>query len=86
MGVLQLILSETPLLPFNVTRYTTALTLVVNQLKPANATVLSIKLDTSLLLYDNKDFILVPLRNAINDFGIAAEDFVRRSKTIDTKK
>jgi hypothetical protein len=40
MGVLALLLSETPVIQFNVTRYTTALTQAMNNLKPTNATVL----------------------------------------------
>jgi hypothetical protein len=43
-GVLALILSESPLLPLNVSRYTSALRQAMNNLKPANAAVLSIKI------------------------------------------
>jgi hypothetical protein len=42
-GVLALLLSETPVLQFNVTRYTIGLTQAMNSLKPNNATVLSMK-------------------------------------------
>ncbi|CAF1229294.1 unnamed protein product [Rotaria sordida] len=65
IGVLVLLLSETPVLQFNVTRYTTALMQAMNNLKPNDPTVLD------------------PLRNAINDFGKTAEDFVARSKLMD---
>jgi hypothetical protein len=41
MGVLALLLSETPVLPFNVTRYTTGLRQAMNNLTPNNSTVLS---------------------------------------------
>jgi len=43
MGVLGLLLSENPVLPLNVTRYTTALTQAMNNLQPNNPTVLSRK-------------------------------------------
>ncbi len=43
MGVLALLLSETPVLPLNVTRYIPALKLAIDNLQPTNATVLSIK-------------------------------------------
>ncbi|CAF3820340.1 unnamed protein product [Rotaria sp. Silwood1] len=65
IGVLVLLLSEAPVLQFNVTRYTTALMQTMNNLKPNDPTVLD------------------PLRNAINDFGKTAEDFVARSKLMD---
>ncbi|CAF1641949.1 unnamed protein product, partial [Rotaria sordida] len=65
IGVLVLLLSETPVLQFNVTRYTTALMQAMNNLKPNDPTILD------------------PLRNAINDFGKTAEDFVARSKLMD---
>jgi hypothetical protein len=42
LGVLGLILSETPVLPLNVTRYVPALKLAMNGLRPTNATVLGI--------------------------------------------
>ncbi|CAF1301834.1 unnamed protein product [Rotaria sordida] len=65
IGVLVLLLSETPVLQFNVTRYTMALMQAMNNLKPNDPTILD------------------PLRNAINDFGKTAEDFVARSKLMD---
>ena len=40
MGVLALLLSETPVLPFNVTRYTLALTQALGNLRPRDPTVL----------------------------------------------
>ena len=43
MGVLALLLSETPLLQLNVTRYISALKLAIGNLKPINSTVLGIK-------------------------------------------
>jgi hypothetical protein len=43
-GVLALLLSETPILPLNVTRYTTALTQAMNNLGPSDPTVLSMKI------------------------------------------
>ncbi len=43
-GVLALLLSETPILPLNVTRYTTALREVLNSLQTNDTTVLSIKI------------------------------------------
>jgi hypothetical protein len=44
VGVLALLLSETPVLQFNVTRYTIALRQAMNNLTPNNSTVLGIKL------------------------------------------
>lgn len=44
IGVLVLLLSETPVLQFNVTRYTTALMQAMNNLKPNDPTVLGIKI------------------------------------------
>ncbi|CAF1640902.1 unnamed protein product [Rotaria sordida] len=67
-GVLTLLLSETPVLQFNVTRYATALIQAMNTLKPTDPTLLD------------------PLRNAINDFGKTAQDFVARSKSLDYEK
>ncbi|CAF4516396.1 unnamed protein product, partial [Rotaria sp. Silwood2] len=66
-GVLTLLLSETPVLPLNVTRYTTALMQAMTTLKPKDPTVLD------------------PLRSAINDFGNVAQDFVGRSKSLDSE-
>jgi hypothetical protein len=43
-GVLALLLSETPILPFNVTRYTTALIQAMNNLKPNDSRILSMKI------------------------------------------
>ncbi|CAM2718149.1 unnamed protein product [Rotaria socialis] len=65
MGVVALFLSETPVLQFNVSRYTIALREAMNNLKPNNPEALD------------------PLRQAINDFGATANDFMRRSKLID---
>ena len=42
VGVLALLLSETPVLPLNVHRYTSALTLAMDNLRPNNSTVLGI--------------------------------------------
>ncbi|CAF5141280.1 unnamed protein product, partial [Rotaria sp. Silwood1] len=67
-GVLTLLLSETSVLPFNVTRYTTALMQAMNSLKPKDSAVLD------------------PLRNAINDFGKATQDFAARLKSLDLEK
>ncbi|UJR30817.1 hypothetical protein I4U23_018335 [Adineta vaga] len=66
-GVLALLLSETPVLPFNIIRYTTALRKAVNSL-PLNDSI-----------------ILNPLLTAINDFEKASQDFVARSKTMETE-
>ncbi|CAF0826592.1 unnamed protein product [Adineta steineri] len=68
MGVLVLILSETPVLQLNVTRYTSALRQAMNNLKINDSTILN------------------PLRTAIDDFDKIAQDFVRRSKSMDTEK
>ncbi|CAF1329620.1 unnamed protein product [Adineta ricciae] len=65
-GVLALLLSETPVLPFNVSRYTIALREAMNSLQPSDASVLN------------------PLTKAIDDFGKIAQDFVARSKAMDT--
>ena len=43
MGTLALLLSETPVLQFNVTRYTPALRQAMNNLQPNDTTVLSMK-------------------------------------------
>ncbi|CAF1172104.1 unnamed protein product [Adineta steineri] len=67
MGVLILLLSETPVLQFNVTRYTLALRQAMNNLKINDSTILN------------------PLRTAIDDFDKIAQDFVRRSKLMDTE-
>ncbi|CAF0755051.1 unnamed protein product [Adineta steineri] len=67
MGVLVLILSETPVLQLNVTRYTSALRQAMNNLKINDSTILN------------------PLRTAIDDFDKIAQDFVRRSKSMDTE-
>jgi hypothetical protein len=56
MGVLALLLSETPVLKFNVTRYTTALTQAMNNLKPTNATVLGKTLMTSHFKHTKSPF------------------------------
>ncbi|CAF2689426.1 unnamed protein product, partial [Rotaria sp. Silwood2] len=66
-GILALLLSETPILQFNVTRYTTALMEAMNNLQPKDPRVLD------------------PLRNAINDYSKAAQDFVTRSKSMDSE-
>jgi hypothetical protein len=42
-GVLALLLSETPILPLNVSRYTLALTQAMNNLQSNDSTVLGIK-------------------------------------------
>ncbi|CAF4768009.1 unnamed protein product [Rotaria sp. Silwood1] len=67
MDFIALFLSETPVLQFNVTRYTTALMQAMNNLQPKDPKILD------------------PLRNAINDFSKAAQDFVTRSKSIDSE-
>ncbi|CAF0721862.1 unnamed protein product [Adineta steineri] len=67
MGVLILILSETPVLQLNVTRYTSALRQAMNNLKINDSTILN------------------PLRTAIDNFDEIAQDFVRRSKVMDTE-
>ncbi|CAF1357055.1 unnamed protein product [Adineta steineri] len=67
MGVLMLLLSETPVLQLNVTRYTSALRQAMNNLKINDSTILN------------------PLRSAIDDFDKTAQDFVRRSKSMDTE-
>ncbi|CAF4195305.1 unnamed protein product [Adineta steineri] len=67
MGVLILILSETPVLQLNVTRYTSALRQAMNNLKINDSTILN------------------PLRIAIDGFDKSAQDFVRRSKSMDTE-
>ncbi|CAF0745500.1 unnamed protein product [Adineta steineri] len=67
MGVLILLLSETPILQLNVTRYTFALRQTMNNLKINDPTILN------------------PLRSAIDDFDKTAQDFVRRSKVMDTE-
>ncbi|CAF4171678.1 unnamed protein product, partial [Adineta steineri] len=66
-GVLALILCETPVLPFNVNRYTTALRQTIDSFKTNDSTMFDL------------------LRSATNDFGIAAEEFVTRSKSMDVK-
>ncbi len=43
MGVLALMLSETPMLHLNVTRYIPALKLVIDSLSPINSTVLGMQ-------------------------------------------
>jgi len=43
VGVLALLLSETPILPLNVTRYALALAQAINNLQPNDPTVLGIK-------------------------------------------
>jgi hypothetical protein len=86
-GVLALLLSDTPVLPLNVTRYTTALTQAMNNLNPANPADLGIKL--FILSFNGKKYktlFLDVLRNAISDFGQGAEDFVARSKLMDVQK
>jgi len=50
-GVLALLLSENPVLPLNVTRYTTALTQAMNNLELNDSTVLSRKI---IVFYSNK--------------------------------
>jgi hypothetical protein len=50
-GVLALLLSENPVLPLNVIRYTTALTQAMNNLQPNDPAVLSRKI---IVLYSNK--------------------------------
>jgi hypothetical protein len=54
-GVLALLLSETPVLPLNVSRYTSALMRAVNSLQSINstATVLSIKIIIFALRSEN---------------------------------
>ena len=86
-GVLALLLSETPVLPLNVTRYTVALTQAMNNLKPSNSADLSMKLFI-LRFVENKIKLsfLDLLRTAISDFGKGAEDFVTRSKLMDVQK
>ncbi|CAF0720427.1 unnamed protein product [Adineta steineri] len=66
-GVLALILCETPVLPFSVNRYTTALRQTIDSFKTNDSTMFDL------------------LRSATNDFGIAAEEFVTRSKSMDVK-
>ncbi len=51
LGVLGLLLSENPVLPLNVTRYTTALTQGINNLQRNDPSVLSIEI---FFLYCNK--------------------------------
>ncbi len=43
MGVLALLLSETPVLPLNVTRYIPALKIAISNLRPINSTILGIQ-------------------------------------------
>jgi hypothetical protein len=43
-GILAMILSETPVLQFNVTRYTTALYQGLQSLKPANVSLLGMRI------------------------------------------
>ncbi len=51
LGVLGLLLSENPVLPLNVTRYTTALTQGINNLQRNDPSVLSMEI---FFLYRNK--------------------------------
>ncbi|CAF3975191.1 unnamed protein product [Rotaria sp. Silwood2] len=66
VGVLALILSETHILPFNVTRYTIAI-------------------KQSMKNIQQNDTQFLTLRNAISDFEKAAQDFVNRSKSLNTE-
>ena len=86
MGVLALLLSETPLLQLNVTRYISALKLAIGNLKPINSTVLGIQNNCSYNQIKNRKSISDLLQNAIDDFSTTAQDFVARSKSIDTEK
>jgi hypothetical protein len=51
-GVLALLLSETPVLPLNVSRYTSALQQAVNTLQPSDSAVLGMQ--NELLLHSDK--------------------------------
>jgi len=86
MGILALLLSETPVLQLNVTRYTIALRQAMSNLQPNNIAVLSIKELISLSNEKIESFLSDPLRNAIDDFDKVAQDFVARSKSMDAEK
>lgn len=85
-GVLALLLSETPVLPLNVSRYTAALTQAMDNLQQNNDADLSMKIIVFTLNKKNEILFLALLRNAINDFAIAAQEFIQRSKSMDVEK
>ena len=56
-GVLALLLSETPVLPLNVNRYTVALTQAMNNLKPNDPSVLGMKIIVSVIVIRKVKFL-----------------------------
>lgn len=84
VGVLALLISETPVLRFNVTRYASALQQAMKNI-PENDTRFRMNAIFYIILI-GKIVFLGTLRNAINEFEKATQDFQMRSKSLNIEK
>jgi hypothetical protein len=84
-GMIALLLSETPVLPFNISRYTTALNEAIKSFESSGVDFG--KDQHSLVVHrEKKHFVEGKLQSAIDDFGRAAVDFTTRTRSMDTQK
>jgi hypothetical protein len=84
VGILGLLLSETSILPFNMTRYATVLNQITDKIERNNTRFRMNEI--FLFFFFKQNIILVILRDAINDLDKAAKDFDIRSKSLNIEK
>jgi hypothetical protein len=84
VGILGLLLSETSILPFNMTRYATVLNQITDKIERNNTRFRMNEI--FLFFFFKQNIILVILREAINDLDKAAKDFDIRSKSLNIEK
>ena len=84
VGVLALLICETPILRFNVSRYGPALQQAIKNI-PQSDTRFRMNVIFHCILFDKFSLVGI-LRNAIDDFEKATQDFQTRSKSLNIQK